>query len=53
MRRQYRSSFSSLQLTFIGKHVRNVFKEVELVKESVWAKFAYTVADGKEKFLIF
>lgn len=37
----------------IGKHVRNVFKEGELVKESVWAKFAYTVADGKEKFLIF
>ncbi|MBR0164185.1 MAG: cell filamentation protein Fic, partial [Lachnospiraceae bacterium] len=22
----------------IGKHVRNVFKEGELVKESVWAK---------------
>ena len=31
----------------IGKHVRNVFKEGELVKESVWAKFAYTAADGK------
>ena len=28
----------------IGKHVRNVFKEGELVKESVWAKFAYTAA---------
>lgn len=24
----------------IGKHVRNVFKEEELKKESVWAKFA-------------
>lgn len=24
----------------IGKHVRNIFKEGELVKESVWAKFA-------------
>ena len=31
----------------IGKHVRNVFKEGELSKESVWAKFAYTAADGK------
>lgn len=31
----------------IGKHVRNVFKEGELVKDSVWAKFAYTAADGK------
>lgn len=26
----------------IGKHVRNIFKEGELVKDSVWAKFAYT-----------
>ena len=32
----------------IGKHVRNIFKEGELNKESVWAKFAYTAADGKE-----
>ena len=31
----------------IGKHVRNIFKEGELLKESVWAKFAYTAADGK------
>ena len=31
----------------IGKHVRNVFKEGELVKDSVWAKFAYTATDGK------
>lgn len=31
----------------IGKHVRNVFKEGELSKEAVWAKFAYTDADGK------
>ena len=31
----------------IGKHVRNVFKEGELAKESVWAKFAYTATDGK------
>ncbi|SDB07718.1 Virulence protein RhuM family protein [Pseudobutyrivibrio sp. YE44] len=32
----------------IGKHVRNIFKEGELEKEAVWAKFAYTAADGKE-----
>lgn len=32
----------------IGKHVRNVFKEGELAKDSVWAKFAYTAADGKD-----
>ena len=30
----------------IGKHVRNIFKEGELNKESVWAKFAYTAVDG-------
>lgn len=31
----------------IGKHVRNIFKEGESEKESVWAKFAYTATDGK------
>ena len=31
----------------IRKHVRNIFKEGELQKESVWAKFAYTATDGK------
>ena len=31
----------------IGKHVRTIFKEGELLKESVWAKFAYTASDGK------
>ena len=31
----------------IGKHIRNIFKEGELKKESVWAKFAYTATDGK------
>ena len=31
----------------IGKHVRNIFKEWELEKESVWAKFAYTASDVK------
>ena len=31
----------------IGKHIRNIFKEEELLKESVWAKFAYTASDNK------
>ncbi len=31
----------------IGKHVRNIFKEGELLKEAVWAKYAYTASDGK------
>ena len=32
----------------IGKHVRNIFKEGELDKNLVWAKFAYTASDGKD-----
>lgn len=32
----------------IGKHIRNIFKEGELVKERVWAKFAYTASDDKK-----
>ena len=31
----------------IGKHVRTIFKEGELQRDSVWAKFAYTASDGK------
>ena len=31
----------------IGKHIRNIFKEGELKKDSVWAKFAHTAGDGK------
>ena len=31
----------------IGKHVRNIFKEGELRKGAVWAKFAHTATDGK------
>ena len=34
-------------ISVIGKHIRNVFKDGELLKESVWAKFAYTASDGK------
>ena len=32
----------------VGKHIRNIFKEGELEKNSVWAKFAHTATDGKE-----
>lgn len=32
----------------IGKHIRNIFKEGELQKNSVWAKIAYTASDGKD-----
>lgn len=31
----------------IGKHVRNILKDGELHKESVWANFAHTAEDGK------
>lgn len=30
----------------IGKHIRNVFREGELTKEEVWAKFAHTTRHG-------
>lgn len=33
--------------TVIGRHIRNVFAEGELVREAVCAKFAHTAADGK------
>mgnify|MGYP003001898767 CR=1 FL=1 len=34
-------------ISVVGKHIRNIFKEGELIKDSVWAKFAYTASDGK------
>lgn len=34
-------------ISVIGKHIRNIFKDGELIKDSVWAKFAYTASDGK------
>ena len=34
-------------ISVIGKHIRNIFKEGELMKDAVWAKFAYTASDGK------
>jgi hypothetical protein len=32
----------------IGKHIKKIFIEGELEKNSVWAKFAHTASDGKE-----
>lgn len=41
------SSLFGRDISVIGKHIRNIFKEEELIKDSVWAKFAYTASDGK------
>lgn len=41
------SQLFARDISVIGKHIRNIFKEGELVKDSVWAKFAYTASDGK------
>ena len=30
----------------IGKHIRNILKEGELQKESVWANFAHTASEN-------
>ena len=35
----------------ISKHISNIFKEGELDKNSVYAKFAYTATDGKTYFV--
>ena len=32
----------------IGKHIKNIFTDGELQRDSVWAKFAHTANDGKE-----
>ena len=34
-------------ISVVGKHIRNIFKEGELIKDSVWEKFAYTASDNK------
>ena len=34
-------------LSVVTRHISNVFKEGELERESVYAKFAYTASDGK------
>ena len=33
--------------SIIGKHIKNILKEGELTKETIWAKFAYTASDDK------
>lgn len=42
------SALFSRDIKTIGKHINNVFKEEELEKKSVVAKFATTAADGKK-----
>ena len=37
----------SVDRTFITKHLKNIFKEGELVSDSVCAKIARTAMDGK------
>lgn len=41
------ASLFQRDISVVGKHIRNILKENELKKESVWAKFAYTATDGK------
>ena len=40
-------------ISVIGKHIRNILKQNELEKNSVWAKIAYTAKDGKQYFIDF
>ncbi|MDE6242228.1 MAG: virulence RhuM family protein [Anaeroplasmataceae bacterium] len=40
-------------ISVIGKHIRNIIKQNELQKNSVWAKIAYTANDGKKYFVDF
>ena len=46
-RQPYSVAVPGRDRSVIGKHVRTIFNEGELQKESVWAKFAYTASDGK------
>lgn len=47
LNRQQLSALFGRDIKTIGKHVNNVFKEGELAKEAVVAKFATTADDGK------
>ncbi|WP_228138823.1 RhuM family protein [Psychrobacter sp. P2G3] len=47
LNRQQLSSLFDRDIKTLGKHINNVFKERELDKEAVVAKFATTAADGK------
>jgi prophage maintenance system killer protein len=47
LNRQQLSELFNRDIKTIGKHINNVFKEGELSKEAVVAKFATTASDGK------
>ena len=47
LNRQQLSALFNRDVKTIGKHINNIFKEKELDKDSVVAKFATTAADGK------
>jgi len=47
LNRQQISELFDRDIKTIGKHINNVFKEKELFKDSVVAKFAITAKDGK------
>lgn len=47
LNREQISTLFDRDIKTIGKHVNNIFKEGELDKESVVAKFATTATDGK------
>lgn len=47
LNRQQLAELFGRDIKTVGKHINNVFKEGELPKDSVVAKFATTAADGK------
>lgn len=47
LNRQQLSALFDRDIKILGKHINNVFKEGELDKKAVVAKFATTAADGK------
>ncbi len=47
LNRQQISDLFDRDVKTIGKHINNVFKEGELAKNAVVAKFATTATDGK------
>lgn len=47
LRQEQMAELFERERSVITKHIRNVFSEGELVRDSVCAKFAHTAADGK------
>jgi len=47
LRQEQLAELFARERSVISKHIRNVFTEGELVRESVCANFAHTAADGK------